>query len=62
VTEFLLTYEVGYVIVGVQEHRFGNPDVLNSFSDHPALRKVFESDQNTIYSVENDALWASSPS
>ena len=55
----LLTYEVKYVIVGVQEYRFGNPDVLASFGDHPALVKVFENGKNAIYNVDEDALWTS---
>ncbi len=57
--KFLLTYEVKYVIVGVQEYRFGNPDVLASFGDHPALVKVFENGKNAIYNVDEDALWTS---
>jgi|TARA_Y100001958_G_C20844848_1_gene289824 Uncharacterized membrane protein len=59
ISEFLLTYEVKYVIVGVQEYRFGNPDVLASFGDHPALVKVFENGKNAIYNVDEDALWTS---
>tara|TARA_B100000131_G_scaffold304226_1_gene329018 strand:- start:91 stop:4623 length:4533 start_codon:yes stop_codon:yes gene_type:complete len=56
-SEFLLTYEVNYVVVGVQEHRFGNPDVLASFANHPALTKVFQSGKNVIYIVDTEALW-----
>ncbi len=59
ISEFLLTYEVDYVIVGVQEYRFGTPDVLVSFEDHPALTKVFEHGRNAIYNVDEDALWTS---
>ncbi len=59
ISEFLLTYEVRYIIVGTQEHRFGNPDVLNSYQDHPALQKVFESGENIIFSVNTEAIWTS---
>jgi len=56
--KFLLTYQVDYVIVGVQEHRFGNPDAIASFANHPALKQVFISGRNVIYGVDEDALWA----
>ena len=59
ISQFLLTYEVNYVIVGTQEHRFGNQEVLSSYQNHPALRKVFEFGRNIIFAVDMDALWES---
>ena len=58
ISDFLLTYEAKYVILGTQEHRFGNPDILKSIENHPGLRTVFKSGRNIILAVETEALWA----
>ena len=59
ISEFLLTYDVEYVIVGTQEHRFGEVNTLLSFQNHPALRVVFQNGRNVIYAVETEILWSS---
>jgi YYY domain-containing protein len=58
ISEFLLTYDVKYVIVGTQEHRFGTVIALRSFQNHPALQVVFRDGRNIIYAVETDTLWS----
>lgn len=56
-TRFLQAYDVSYVIVGTQEHRFGSPEALTALAAHPALEEVFASGDNRIYRVDRPALW-----
>ena len=56
-TDFLLSYGVSYIIVGVQERRFVSPDALNYLGEHPGIRRVFSDDLNSIYRVDEYILW-----
>tara|TARA_B100001113_G_scaffold292465_1_gene249080 strand:- start:600 stop:1370 length:771 start_codon:yes stop_codon:yes gene_type:complete len=56
-TDFLLSYGVSYIIVGVQERRFVSPDALNYLGEHPGIRLVFSDDLNSIYRVDEYILW-----
>ena len=57
VTTFLQAYEVGYVVVGTQEHRFGTPEALGGLATHPALDAVFTDKTSVVYEVNRSALW-----
>lgn len=56
-TRFLQAYDVSYVIVGTQEHRFGSPEAIAALAEHPALDEVFSSGRYRIYRVDRAALW-----
>ena len=56
-TDFLLSYGVSYVIVGVQERRFVSSDALKYLGEHPGIRRVFSDDLNSIYRVDEVILW-----
>ncbi len=56
-TDFLLSYGVSYIIVGVQERRFVSSDALEYLAEHPGIRRVFSDDLNSIYSVDELILW-----
>lgn len=56
-TQFLLTYNVRYIIVGTQERRFGDNQALLALDTHPALDIVFEDTLNKIYFVDTEKLW-----
>ena len=56
-TDFLLSYGVSYIIVGVQERRFVSSDALEYLAEHPGIRRVFSDDLNSIYRVDELILW-----
>ena len=56
-TQFLLTYNVRYIIVGTQERRFGDDQALLALDSHPALDIVFKDTLNKIYFVDTEKLW-----
>ena len=56
-TTFLLTYDVSYIVVGVQERRFVSSDALNYLDQHPGIEVAFKRLDNKIYRVNKSILW-----
>ena len=56
-TTFLLTYDVSYIVVGVQERRFVSSDALNYLDQHPGIEVAFKRWDNKIYRVNKSILW-----
>ena len=56
-TTFLLTYDVSYIVVGVQERRFVSSDALNYLDEHPGIEVAFKRWDNKIYRVNKSILW-----
>jgi YYY domain-containing protein len=56
-TDFLLTYDVSYIVVGVQERRFVSSEALTYLGQHPGISQVFREQFNSIYRVDKSILW-----
>ena len=56
-TTFLLTYDVSYIVVGVQERRFVSSKALTHLGEHPGISQVFRGQLNSIYRVDESILW-----
>lgn len=54
--QYLLKYNVSYVIAGATERALGTPAGLAKFATMPALTEVFRSGENVIYRVEASRL------
>jgi YYY domain-containing protein len=54
--QYLLRYNVSYVIVGTEEHVHGTPVGLSKIAQMPELSAVFRSGDNVIYKVDQSKL------
>jgi YYY domain-containing protein len=54
--QYLLKYNVSYVIVGTEEHAHASDAALAKFDTMPELTRVFESGPNAIYRVDASKL------
>lgn len=54
--QYLLRYNVSYVIVGTEEHVHGTPAGLAKIAKMPELTEVFRSGDNVIYHVDQSKL------
>ena len=54
--QYLLKYNVSYVVVGTEEHAHGTAAGLAKFDHMPALTRVFTSGNDAIYRVDQNKL------
>jgi uncharacterized membrane protein len=54
--DYLRKYNVGYVVVGTEEHVFGTDEGLAKFDSIDALVKVFEDGEYAIYEVSQERI------
>ena len=54
--QYLLRYNVAYVVVGTEERAHGTPEGLSKFAEMPSLTEVYRSGIYAIYRVDPSKL------